>query len=90
MLTPAQSTNPISSTPIPENPSDYVVFAAMHPDLALPPLPGITDDDFEFMKTAVTKAMNNGRNERIVSERMRNCFDCIGAGDAFIQHVLSI
>ena len=89
---PARSITPPSDLPLPlpDDPSDYVFFAVMHPDLALPTLPGISVDDFELIKSGVTKAVHNGRDEKIVGERVRNCFDCISDADSFLQRVLAI
>ena len=87
---PAHATRPTSDLSLPDDSSDYVVFASLHPELAVPTLPGLRAEDFELMKMGVTKALHNGRDEGIVGERVRNCFNCIADADSFLQRVFAI
>ena len=78
------------ATPLPQDPIDYVMFAALHQDRHLPTLPGLSDADFEMIYTTAMQALRDGRPEVIVRQGITHCLDNKGDADAFTQSVLSI
>ena len=88
MPPPARSPSPPPLEPIPDDPADYVLFAVLHPERGLSTLPGLKNEDFDMLKTAVSDAVYHKREE--VLEHVRLCLGIKGDEDALIQAILSI
>ena len=90
MPPPARSPTPPPPVPLPEDPVDYVMFAAQHREPPLPAILGLAQGDFELLFMLVWDALHNGREEARVREGVQRCLALIGDDDAFTQAMLDI
>ena len=76
--------------PLPDDPIDYVIYAARHKEPPLPTLPGIEQNDFELLFLLVWDALENGLAEAHVRESVQRCIALVGDNEAFTQAMLEI